>query len=412
MSHLPAWFLFAYTLPMVGSGAMDLFFEAFSLKFCTDTLLISPGTMGSIFSLGRVWDAVSDPLAGYLSDRTSSELGRRRLWVLVSAAPLGLSFAAVFAPPMALVARGLLGWQTAAILCYYTSTTSFKVPHTCLGVEVSQAAPSHERSRIFAYRSGVTYLGALLGTVMSVVAFGKVDLADRRAMVAICTLPLGLLTALLQAVSVPCLTEPFAARTTGADVATARSRLPGLRRVVSDVWLNPHARVLTLVLFIEDGSRSAFALVGPYAIQYVALLPPLWVSLIILIYLLATMGSIPVWHHLGRKYGKVRVWRVAMLQTAFGFVTTLAIMHPSYNRSSFPARTAYVALSATLIGTATGAGTMLGAWQDSNPTPKHTLISSPPLQPSFFSHPMPLRVLSSRYVDQGRRRRLRRKCHG
>jgi len=50
--------------------------------FATDVLLISPGAMGAIFMVSRLWDAISDPIAGFLSDRTRNRLGRRRPWIL------------------------------------------------------------------------------------------------------------------------------------------------------------------------------------------------------------------------------------------------------------------------------------------------------------------------------------------
>ena len=43
--------------------------------FSTDVLLIAPAVMGIIFSASRIWDAISDPLVGYLSDRTRTRFG-------------------------------------------------------------------------------------------------------------------------------------------------------------------------------------------------------------------------------------------------------------------------------------------------------------------------------------------------
>lgn len=54
------------------------------MKFSTDVLLISPAVMGMIFGVSRIWDAVTDPPAGYLSDRTNTEAGRRRPWIIAS----------------------------------------------------------------------------------------------------------------------------------------------------------------------------------------------------------------------------------------------------------------------------------------------------------------------------------------
>ena len=79
-----------------------------------DVLLISSLVMGLIFSTSWVWDAVSDPLVGYLSDRTRSRFGRRRTWMAASVVPISATFVMIFAPPTGLSAPGLVVWMAAA----------------------------------------------------------------------------------------------------------------------------------------------------------------------------------------------------------------------------------------------------------------------------------------------------------
>ena len=93
----------AFGAPAVGAGCMYLLLSLYVMKFSTDVLLIAPGVMGAIYSLSRIWDAISDPLVGYFSDRTSSRLGRRRTWILASCLPISLGFYMVFAPPMSTI---------------------------------------------------------------------------------------------------------------------------------------------------------------------------------------------------------------------------------------------------------------------------------------------------------------------
>ena len=47
-----------------------------------------PGPGRLVFTIGKAWDAVSDPLMGYLSDRTRSRFGRRRVYFLAGILPL------------------------------------------------------------------------------------------------------------------------------------------------------------------------------------------------------------------------------------------------------------------------------------------------------------------------------------
>ena len=70
-------------------GSILVFFLLF---FFTDVVGLSPGLAGSVLLVGKVWDAINDPLVGWLSDRTRSRWGRRFPWMLVGAVPLGVSF--------------------------------------------------------------------------------------------------------------------------------------------------------------------------------------------------------------------------------------------------------------------------------------------------------------------------------
>ena len=78
--HLPGWMLFAYVVPLTTVDCAGFLMTVFAMKFCTDTLLIGPGAMGTIFSISRLMDSVTDPLIGHLSDRTTLAFGRRRSW--------------------------------------------------------------------------------------------------------------------------------------------------------------------------------------------------------------------------------------------------------------------------------------------------------------------------------------------
>ena len=118
----------AYGMPGLGAGYMYLLMSLYVMKFSTDVLLIAPAVVGIIFSISRIWDAVSDPIAGYLSDRTTFKFGRRRTWMLISFIQFRLDFLAVFSPPES-VGQSLDLWMMIAILSFYSAITLLNVPH-------------------------------------------------------------------------------------------------------------------------------------------------------------------------------------------------------------------------------------------------------------------------------------------
>jgi len=82
-------------------GASSLAFTViaiFFLIFLTDVAGIAPSIAGGILFAANIWDAITDPAMGIISDRTRSRYGRRRPYLLGVAVPFGVVFA-VSSPP-------------------------------------------------------------------------------------------------------------------------------------------------------------------------------------------------------------------------------------------------------------------------------------------------------------------------
>jgi GPH family glycoside/pentoside/hexuronide:cation symporter len=149
-SRVPLGTILAYNAPPLGLGFMFFLVSLYMMKFSTDVLLMSPAAIGLIFGLSRIWDAISDPVAGYFSDRTNSRLGRRRPWMLAAAIPIAVSYVLMWNPPASLVGGPLIVWMAVAVFGFYTAMTIIVVPHSSLGAELTQNY--HERTRIFGVR--------------------------------------------------------------------------------------------------------------------------------------------------------------------------------------------------------------------------------------------------------------------
>ena len=299
----------AFGAPAIGAGYMYLILSLYVMKFSTDVLLIAPAVMGAIFSLSRIWDAISDPLVGYLSDRTTLKLGRRRTWILGSCLPISVGFYAVFAPPFSMQGDDLTLWMSLAIIGFYSAMTLFFVPHMALGAELS--TDYHERSRLF----GVRHIFYTLGSILSLGAMyllineefaegGSVRvLARDLAFVAIGVMAVLVLYAVVYLRERP----EFQHRQQG-----------GPLRAVRDIWGNPHARLLITVTFIENVGSAAIAALTLYVSQYVVGAPAM-APLIILAYMVPSSLFVPIWIPLSKRFGKIKVWMAGMVLTALSF---------------------------------------------------------------------------------------------
>ena len=251
--------LFIYILPVPAINAAGLLIVLFGMKFATDTLLISPAAMGLIFSVSRLWDCVSDPLIGHLSDRTTLAFGRRRTWMLASAVPVAAAVTAAFSPPYGLSNAGLVGWEAAAIIGYYCFGAFFEVPHTALGAELTRGLPVAERTRMF----GLRHVGGIIGQAGGVILLyflleAQDGAPDKgRSLSAWVGHGVGAAFVVTTAVAVARIVEPPARQISAASAAAA-----GLDIVSSirGVLASPHARLLSLAFFIEESAKAVFNL--------------------------------------------------------------------------------------------------------------------------------------------------------
>ena len=139
-------------------GFMFLQVNMYQMKIATDVLLMAPAVIGTIFGLSRIWDAVTDPLVGFWTDRTQTRMGRRRPWLLGSILPLGLSFYVMWNPPTGLSSMELTAWMAFGVFLFYTAMTIVVVPHQSLGAEISNEP--HQRPRLFGGRPAFYVLGS------------------------------------------------------------------------------------------------------------------------------------------------------------------------------------------------------------------------------------------------------------
>ncbi|MGH0035489.1 MAG: MFS transporter [Myxococcota bacterium] len=291
--RIPTRQILVYSSPVLGVFMAGMLVNFYLLKFSTDVLLVGPAVMGFVLLAARVWDAVTDPAAGWLSDRTRTRIGRRRPWLLASALPFGASVVMLWSPPAALEGTALTLWVAVAVFLFYTAYTTFRVPHMALGAELSRGY--HDRTRVFGIMQAVESLGMLA-------AAGALLLLERsedpRAFARVLSVAMGAFAAVLVASAGWTLRErsEFQGRGGGSPW-----------RAFGDVLGNPHSRVLIGVFFLEQLGFSALVVLLPYLSDYVLDTPGSTA-----IYLFGAIGagllSIPIWIGVSRRFGKKRVW--------------------------------------------------------------------------------------------------------
>lgn len=290
---------------------MFLLLQVYVMKYATDVLLVAPAVIGTIFGLARVWDAFSDPVLGYLSDRTTSALGRRRVWMLWSIVPAGCFYIMLYAGPLDASPGFSALWMGIAIFGFYTSMTAISVPHLALGAETTK--DSHGRNQLY----GTRHFMIGVGSILALLTLGWITSLDQTDTLALRRHSLTLaIAASLVAVALV-VTTVFRFRET--TTATVSSPLPkGVYNASANILRNPQARLLLTVRFIEAIGAGALSAAALYVAQYVIGKIEI-ASLAIIAYMLSSTFSIPVWIRIAKLTGKVRLWIFAMIGSAISY---------------------------------------------------------------------------------------------
>jgi len=111
--------------------------------------------------VGKLWDAVSDPLAGWLSDRTTSRFGRRKVYIYFGAIPLGISFALLWNFPQGLTYVLTAVWIMVTFFLYYTFITITSMPYYAMTPELTR--DYDERTNLTTFRMIGGTIGYMAG---------------------------------------------------------------------------------------------------------------------------------------------------------------------------------------------------------------------------------------------------------
>jgi GPH family glycoside/pentoside/hexuronide:cation symporter len=279
----------------------------FQLYFLTDVAGLRPDYAGWAVGIGRIWDAINDPLFGLVSDRIRTRWGRRRVLLLFGALPLGAAFALLWlVPPWGPLA--LTGYYALVFILFDTAFTAVHVGYNALTPELT---PDYdERSSLNGYRMVFSITGTLGAIILATVLGWYI--ADSRLLFAIVGLGLGLVSV------VPPLVVFAVTRERPADEQP--EPLPVREALAATLGNRPFWMVMGLYL-LSWTTASILAAVLVYFANYYLRVPE-QANYFVLIAEGAAILFIPLWVWVARRLDKRRAF---ILGTVSWIVVLLGI---------------------------------------------------------------------------------------
>ncbi|EDX72205.1 sugar (Glycoside-Pentoside-Hexuronide) transporter subfamily [Coleofasciculus chthonoplastes PCC 7420] len=177
---------FTYGVGELSAAIPGNILSFFFLFFLTNIAGLSASKAGTVMLISKAWDAINDPLIGWLSDHTRSPWGRRYPWIVCGAVPLGLFFMLLWIVPTfsqdaTLNQQALFGYYGVLGVLFYAAFTSVLLPFSALAPELTQ--DYHERTSLISFKSAFSVGGAILALVLAQVIFSVVEHPSQKYLV-------------------------------------------------------------------------------------------------------------------------------------------------------------------------------------------------------------------------------------
>ncbi len=299
---IPLYQKIAYAAPAYALAVVGIPIYVYIPKFYTDIIGIDVIIMGFVLLSVRIFDAITDPIIGYISDRTRTSFGRRRPYIAVGSIFVALSMYLLLNPPEALSSYSVL-WFAGGIYALFFFWTLVSVPYESLGPEIT--FDYNERISLFGVRDGFLIAGTLAAASSPALVQWLFNLPDtaqgERAKffwISVMYAPLVIGFAWWCVISIKELPYRYVNRPVGVVV--------GLKQV----GRNRPFLILLIAYTISAIGNNLPATLILFYVEYV--LQSNLADVFLLIYFATGIIFLPGWISISQKIGKKKAWLTAM----------------------------------------------------------------------------------------------------
>lgn len=263
------------------------------LYYLTDVVGLRPAFAGLAILLGKLWDAVTDPMVGILSDRTKSRWGRRRIYLLLGALPLGITFFFLWAIPESWGEITKLIYTSISYMAHMTALTVIVVPYQTLMVEMTD--DYDQRTSLSSYRMTFNILGGMIAVISAKLLTEIIQPTYRGFLI------MGIVFGFI--ISIAPLFPFRGCKEKLFQYTGALSTFEDFRQI----WQNiPFRHVLIMFLMIWSSIKIMMAMLI-YFVEYYARLQDYFLPLLVILQVVATL-FIPFWLKTSRILGKRKTY--------------------------------------------------------------------------------------------------------
>ena len=308
-SSTSTWRLLAYSLTSIPLAMAALPIYVHVPKFYSDVVGLNLVAIGGLLLAARLFDAIQDPLLGYISDRYRDASMGRMLWVIIGTPFLAAGMYGLFHPPQ--WDQSVMAWWLVAMLfLVYIAFSMLQISYQAYGAEISD--DPIERTRVTSWREGLGLVGVFIAAALPEIL--SKQHGQRQGFAEFSAIFVPLLIAMVA------VTVIFSPRAIARTEATTKDALRAMWKPLNNVLFKK-----LLLIFVFNGIAASIpATLVLFFIDDVIKAPELSAHFLIAYFAAGAFGM-PLWVMLSARIGKGRAWCVGMVVSIIAFVWTFTL---------------------------------------------------------------------------------------
>ncbi len=271
-----------------------------------------------------IWNAVNDPLVGYITDRTfkfTKKWGKHFPWILFSGIPIFITYILLFSPPNIDPKENVLVLFLWLVIILCISDTFYSIWHVhLLGLYPDKFRLDDDRRKSAAIMSAMGQVGFILATLLAPMLYSFGNKQSYAFMAIICSI-IGIIGMIIM---IPGIREDedMIARYVRIEEQTKR---PSFINTMKFALTHKNFVVFMVVYLLFQVFASCATLSIPYYVKYVLGIEASAQIIILGGLLVGLVGSVPLWVKLAKKYGIKNVYLISPITIAIVSIPLLFI---------------------------------------------------------------------------------------
>lgn len=318
-----------YSTGNLGYGLVSQMLTSYLVFYATAVLGMPGRLIGLIFFVSVAWDAVSDPIMGYLSDHTRTRFGNRHLYIALGAVAVSISNLVLWNIDPARSVDSKFVWVLTAVLLTKTFLTIFFTPYSALGAELS--TDYNTRSLVQAIKTAFFLFAIVFASAGFMFVFfaptpafpiGQLN-PQAYSRISILTTVIMLLTGFLTYISTRRFIKPVSSK---HGASAKENRLDFFKKMRFCLTQKDYRSVLLGYLFTNLGS-AMISTIGLHTFTYTFMLNNFQIGAVFGVQFTISILSQPIWAKIGSKIEKFNAvklgLKISMAGCAVLFLATL-----------------------------------------------------------------------------------------